>query len=335
MCKYFKFLVVCFFASAISAIMFSCKEDPIEEAPVFEVAASDKTQNFTSSADSRTVAVNTNRVYTPTSSQTWCTAIRAEGNSVRISVSENTGEQSRTATVTLASDGLTSITITVNQTGTDPVLAVEESDLIQEFTAAANSRGIAVLANREFSVTNDPDKTWCFAVRMEGNNIRINVETNTEVLPRTSTVTLSVTGLPDVVITVNQEGADPIFEVAASNKTQQFSAETGSKTITVTANVEFEVEPDGDEPWCTAVRGEGNTVVITVADNSGPEPRFATVTLTSAGMPNIEITVNQAGNLNVEYEWTVTTIFDPGIPASSGTDGVQWLTVDPKNPNHL
>ena len=330
--KYLKFLAVCFVASAISAIMISCNgnDDPKEDDPIFEVAAGDKTQNFTYAADTRTISVNANREFTVTlnEQQTWCTAVRTEGNKVSVSVFENTGAQPRTTQVTLASQGLTSITITVNQTGTDPVFRVAQSDLTQEFTAeATDSRIVNVLTNREFTVNSS--EAWCTAVRVE-NKVSISVPENDNAQARTAHVTLASEGLTSITITVNQSGNAPVFKVSTADLIQNFTDAGGSKTVSVTTNREFTV--NSNEEWCVAIEENGNSVSITVSPNSEVDPRSATVTLVCVDMPDIEITVNQAGK-PIEYGWWVETINDWNFgELSESSNCFSW---DPKNPNHL
>ena len=90
-----------------------------KEAPKLSVSPTSLT--FTSSAASKTVTVTTNISYTVSSSATWCTVTpSSDRKTLTIAVIENTGDDSRSATVTLKNDeaGLT-VKISVKQSKSD------------------------------------------------------------------------------------------------------------------------------------------------------------------------------------------------------------------------
>jgi hypothetical protein len=119
--------------------------------------------------------------------------------------------------------------------------------------------------------------------------------------------------------------------------TQEFTGKADSKSITVTTNRAFTVTPDA-QTWYSAVKGEGNTVIISVNQNIGEvgsQPRTAEVTLASEGSPNIMITINQSFLV-----WMVNTIIGQGSTESWNSIGdgnftAQHFSFDPKNPDHL
>lgn len=72
--------------------------------------------NFSFSVTSCNVSVTSNIIYTVSSSATWCTAtLSSDRNTLRIAVTENTGNASRSAKVTLKHE-ITGLTATVNIT---------------------------------------------------------------------------------------------------------------------------------------------------------------------------------------------------------------------------
>jgi hypothetical protein len=111
----FKFLAVVF----CMGFVFSCDKD--EAVPFLEVDPSQLIQNFDTGEGVKYVTVKASQAFVAAPSEQWCTTEivpnKTEDN-LKISVEANT-EEARKATIVVASTGLTSIRITVNQDGAE------------------------------------------------------------------------------------------------------------------------------------------------------------------------------------------------------------------------
>jgi endonuclease/exonuclease/phosphatase family metal-dependent hydrolase/uncharacterized protein YqfB (UPF0267 family) len=104
-------------ASMISfaVILLACKSEE-NDAPYMGVAREQKTLSFSSSADSKYITVNTNRVFAATSDQLWCTTevLADKTNNLKVSVTPNEGNV-RTAQIVISAPECVDIRIAVTQ----------------------------------------------------------------------------------------------------------------------------------------------------------------------------------------------------------------------------
>lgn len=170
--KTIKFLALCFF---LSTLFSACKDDTNNESkdPYFEVAKKELSLNFISDYDFRYITVKTNRDFTATSSESWCTVtvIDDKVDNLKIVVQGNQGFENRTAQITVSSAGFDNIVVTVTQ-GSDLVLTVKESEIFVDEKASEFSLEITVnfpivfelpdwIHEKSGNPTND-GKTWTF-----------------------------------------------------------------------------------------------------------------------------------------------------------------------------
>lgn len=101
--------------AAFAAILLACKSEE-KEAPYMGVAKEQKALSFSSSADSKYVTVNTNRVFTATSNQLWCTTevLADKTGNLKVSVTPNEGNV-RTAQIAVSAPECVDILIAVTQ----------------------------------------------------------------------------------------------------------------------------------------------------------------------------------------------------------------------------
>ena len=85
----------------------------------------------------------------------------------------------------------------------------------------------------------------------------------------------------------------PFLEISKEELIQNLGPEGGSRTVTVTANQEYTATPS--QPWC-AVAVSKNYFVISVPENKSTGQRTAAVTVSSKDLPDITLTVTQAGS---------------------------------------
>ena len=100
---------------AFAVILFACKSDD-KDAPYMGVAKEQKTLGFSASVESQYVTVNTNRIFTATSDQLWCTTeiLSGNANNLKISVTQNKSNV-RTAQIVISAPECVDIRIAVTQ----------------------------------------------------------------------------------------------------------------------------------------------------------------------------------------------------------------------------
>jgi len=85
----------------------------------------------------------------------------------------------------------------------------------------------------------------------------------------------------------------PFLEISKEELIQNLGPEGGSRTVTVTANQEYTAT--FSQPWC-AVTVSKNYFVISVSQNESPEQRTAAIIVSSKDLPDITLTMTQAGS---------------------------------------
>ncbi|KAA6341842.1 hypothetical protein EZS27_010386 [termite gut metagenome] len=122
----FKYLIVFFFVG----IFFSCKDDKYERAFLeitelqlfFEQAGGDKF-----------VTVSTNQTFEATSNQTWCVPSVVTGkatDNLKVSATKNDASGQRIAEITVTAEGLTSVKVTVTQSGSEAAIVLVLPDRV-------------------------------------------------------------------------------------------------------------------------------------------------------------------------------------------------------------
>ncbi len=186
----------------IALALISCK--PEEETPYLSVESTQVT--LSSFQGVEMVSVSTNREYTATSSQPWCTATPA-GNLLKVAVNENVAIQERTATVTLSAKDVANVLINVKQAGTAPVFTIDPALKTQQFGSDGESSLLKVDTNIPFTAVSD--QSWCQVeiLSRTDRNLRITVSENGIITPRKAEVVLSAQGFENLIISVNQDGS--------------------------------------------------------------------------------------------------------------------------------
>jgi len=121
----------------LSCLVFACEKD----SPTLEVAQVQLNYTFEEIGGTKFASIKSDREFTAISDQTWCTTEIYSGgrnNNLRISTDKNGNAEIRTAVITVASEGLPAIQITVVQNAATPFISVTEKTVvlanIQEFT---------------------------------------------------------------------------------------------------------------------------------------------------------------------------------------------------------
>lgn len=145
MTKLLQFTVI-FFA----AMLISCNGKEDAPTPQLEIAEAQRDLQTAQQATILTVNVTANQDFTVSSTNPlWCLAT-PDGKTIKITVSENTTPESRTATITVKSKDCADITIKVVQSGSAPLIEVNPKTVAingdpQEFTITINANILIVI----------------------------------------------------------------------------------------------------------------------------------------------------------------------------------------------
>ncbi len=264
--------------------------------PAATLAVTPSNQNVTSLAGSTSFSVISNSNWTAVSNAGWCSVTSSgSGNgTILANYQANTLTTQRVAIITVTVAGLPNVTVTVTQTGAAPTLAVTPSNV--NVTSGSGIATFTVTSNSTWTVVSD--SPWC-VVEPEWFATDIfyaNYEANEEIEQRVANITVSASGVPSVIVTVTQAGAETILSVNPLN--QDVNAHAGTTTFNITCNANWSVTTS--EPWVFATAdGSGSgIIVVDYEENTSSDVRVATLTV---GAPDIVqlITVTQEGAVGV------------------------------------
>jgi hypothetical protein len=353
-----KFFIVALASAIAFALAFatSCEEKDENEEPVTPTLSVDKTTiPATQPAGTYAIAVTSNVAWTASASANFVTLDPTGGTgnaTVKVTLTANTGESARTATITVNAEGVDSKMVTVTQAGLSPAQAtLSVSPTTFTFPVSGGDEAALLTANADWAstVTYEPvGENWLTvspatgtATSNDGAVLSIAATANTG-NERSATVTFSATGADLQTITVTQGGT--MVEVAESDRTitvnadgdidypAEGNAEYAGDTIIVNANIDWTVvvttSPD-DNPelapahtesheWVSATRS-GNFLIYKIDANPYPRARAATITVTSSKEP-IPISVTQSAREYMFVGGAVVGVWDgPTIPELTET----------------
>lgn len=233
-------------------------------------------------------------------------------------------------------------------TATAPAATLSVSPSNQNVTASAGSTNFSVTSNSNWTATSNAG--WCTVTSSGSGNgsIIANYQANTLTTPRVATITVSVAGLPNSIVTVTQAGMVASLAVTPDNR--NVTAASGTTTFNITSNSNWTAASNAG--WCTVPSsGSGNAVLTAVyQENTSITQRVASITVTVQGIPVEIVTVTQAGaavilsvnplnqdvtsqagsttfNITCNANWSVTTS-DPWISATADGSGSGIIAVD-------
>jgi hypothetical protein len=250
-------------------------------------------QNVPANAGTVDFAITSNAAWTADSDALWCTVTHAgTGNgTLTATYSENTSLMPRTATITVSVSGLAPVMVSVVQAGATPTLLV--SPPVQNVGSQAGTSVFDVTSNMDWSA--ESDALWCSVTPSGSGNgaITASYTENTSILPRTATITVSVSGLAPVMVSVVQEGATPTLLV--SPPVQNVGNQAGTSVFDVTSNTDWSAESDA--LWCSVTpSGNGNgAITASYSENTSILPRTATITVSVSGLAPVMVSVVQEG----------------------------------------
>jgi PKD repeat protein len=171
-----------------------------------------------------------------------------------------------------------------------PTLTVDPQNI--NVPSPAGSAPINITSNSNWTVS--CDQPWCTVTNSGTGNLVIDAvyEENMQVTTRVANITITVTGLPAIVIALTQAGAAPILAVTPPN--QDVADPAGNTTFAVTSNTDWAVQ--SNQTWCTVnTSGTGSgTITATFTQNPTVNSRVANISVNVNGLSTIVVTVTQA-----------------------------------------
>lgn len=113
----------------LSVLVFACEKD----SPTLEIADIQLNYTFEEIGGTKFATIKSDREFTVTSDQTWCTTEIYSGgrnNNLRISTDKNGNAEMRTAIITVTTEGLPAKKITVLQNAATPFITVTEKAVV-------------------------------------------------------------------------------------------------------------------------------------------------------------------------------------------------------------
>ncbi len=220
-------------------------------------------------------------------------------------------------------------------TATMPAATLSVTPSNRDVTAGSGSTTFSVTSNSNWTVVSNAG--WCTVTASGSGNgtIVANYLANTTTSQRVATITVSVAGLPNSVVTVTQAGATATLSVTPANR--DVTSEAGTTNFSVTSNSNWTSSSNSE--WCTVTpSGSGNgTINTNYQSNTSSSTRVATITVSVAGLPNSTVTVTQAGfiatlsvtpsNRNVTADAGNTTFTITSNSNWNAISNSDWVTV--------
>lgn len=244
--------------------------------------------------------------------------------SVRMSFSENTGQNERQLSMTATTTTGTSVTdrLILKQAGKgsqpSDYFYTDKSSLT--FEKSAGSSSVILSASSSWSASSD--SSWCTVQPTSGTagtsktiNISVTANAGDE---RTAKVTISGSA-GEVVVTVKQKGGDD--SISLSSDGDFFNGEGQSKPVTVTSSGSWTSSVSDDWISISPESGVSGQVVAITASENGANTRTGTVTFTR-GKAKAVYTVTQLGQ-SIDTQLEINPASDEcGYEATSGTINV-------------
>ncbi len=175
--------------------------------PVNTLSVAPGNQDVAAAAGNTSFTVNSNTSWNASCNMSWCTCTPSgTGNgTINISYTTNTSTIQRISDVTVTASGVPDQIVTVTQAGAAPTLIV--SPATQNVGQAAGSTNYSVSSNSGWSCISD--QTWCTVTSSGTGNgsITATYTANTTGSQRSAMITISVSGLPNQMVELDQDAA--------------------------------------------------------------------------------------------------------------------------------
>lgn len=206
---------------------------------------------------------------------------------------------------------------TAQFTAVNPAPTLSVSPTNRDVTNVAGTTSFIIMTNGNWTATSAED--WLsFPANGTGNStLNVQYDANMSVDSRIATITVSVSGVPNVQVTVTQQGAPAILMIDPLNHDVDYHS--GSVTFAVTSNTNWVVAET--ESWISSNNdGTGNgSIIVDYMENTTNQPRVANLVVTaqnltqtvsvSQGASTVSVNNKELSNFNV-YPNPSTGVFN-------------------------
>lgn len=303
------------------AVLASCQPNEPDKPADPSLSVNPDSVVFEAIGGSETIEVTANNSWTAevTSGTEWLSVSTSSG-SFTISAPSNPAHQNRMGSVTVKSDKLSKV-ISVTQ------LASPNNDKIMgtpgklTFEAAGGSQDVTIEANVPVTIT--PSESWLSvnpATLQPGKStVKVTAAEYSGSTIREGSVTFEGGDALSVTVKVTQ---NPAAFITANPATVSAPADGGEFTVSVTANVDWNVSSIPEWVSVTPAGGKNTELKVTVAPNSLTESRTGGIVLSSSKV-NLTIGLDQAASEAVE---TVLACWRCDDAAYVDTHSPDWST---------
>ena len=257
--------------------------------PKTELSVGQSALTFDNKGGSQSVSFTANKVWSATSSQSWCKVTPTSGDgsanssqSFTVSCDPNTTYDPRTCDIKIVCEELTAMISVTQAEGAG--LLVSQTDF--SLTNEAQTVSIEVKSNVDYLVSVEGDATSWIKVQstkgLDTHTIVLAISENKDYDSRTGKVTVKdVSGSLSQTITIKQGEAYGLF---LTKPEYNLSNESHSLTVEVKANVSFDVVPQVD--WIKYVETKGlktSQIVLDIAANDSYDAREGKVLVRQTG----------------------------------------------------
>lgn len=257
--------------------------------PKTELSVGQSALTFDNKGASQTVSFTANKVWSATSSQSWCKVTPSSGDgsanssqSFSVSCDPNTTYDPRNCDITIVCEELTALISVTQAEGSGLIISQTDYSLTNE----AQTVSIEVKSNVDYLVAVEGDATSWIKVQstkgLSSHTIVLAVSENKDYDTRTGKVTVKdVSGSLTQTVTIKQGEAYGLF---ITKPEYNLSNESHTLTVEVKANVTFDVVPQVD--WIKYVETKGlktSQIVLNVAANDTYDSREGKVVVRQTG----------------------------------------------------
>jgi len=259
-------------------------------------------EEIPASGGTYTVAVEANFNWEEDLSQTdgWVSSVVPLSNGLQITIDKNQDVEPRSTTLKVVwPDGTYSKTIVISQVAGERQVTLPPQETIAQVPAAGGSLGIPVVANVPWDAGVSAD--WLEIVETKGletDIIKLEINPNESIASRQAVLTVSTRDEDPLVVTriITQKGAQA--HITCNPDTLETTAEGGSFTVPVEANVPWTIL--SHPAWVENVTventaGNKGNITFTVLPNKQTTPRSSKIELTRTdGNLTAALVINQA-----------------------------------------
>lgn len=283
---------------------FSAKVEITQESGIFlNVPAAEKGLSVISDGAKVLITVQSNVEWTyMLDDDSWLTESKMGATELEFTAKKNEGWEERKATVTITSAVLPDFSAKVLITqASGAFLIVPAAEIGLTALSVGGDLSIGVESNMKWKYTLD-DNTWLTETKKNDTELEFTATPNNTQKERKITVTITSDVLPSfsekVVIT---QAAQPYLNVPAAEKGLSVVSTGGKIDIAVEGNVDWIYTLD-DNSWLTESKKTNSQLELIAESNLLVEERTATVTITSASLPDFSAKVlikqSSGGNAN-------------------------------------